>query len=175
MGAKFDVCAGTICLSVGKEIMVINMEESMKRHDDKGVDTSWALYCVDNCVEKMFENNFFEDTLLKVLAFKESKGEVDEIETMELLKASGHSVKPRGSYEALELNKGPLPKPSTEEPPRLELKPLPSLLKHVYLGNGSTLPALFPLIFHLCRKKSCLVCLGSQMKLLDGLLRILRE
>ncbi|KAA3477750.1 Aspartic peptidase [Gossypium australe] len=32
--------------------------------------------------------------------------------------------------------------PSTEEPPKLELKILPSHLKYVYLGNSSTLPVI---------------------------------
>lgn len=34
------------------------------------------------------------------------------------------------------------PKPSVEEPPQLELKPLPSHLKYVYLGENDTLPVI---------------------------------
>ena len=34
------------------------------------------------------------------------------------------------------------PRPSIEEPPVLELKPLPSHLKYAYLGEGSTLPVI---------------------------------
>lgn len=35
-----------------------------------------------------------------------------------------------------------LPKASVDEPPALELKPLPSHLRYAYLGEVSTLPVL---------------------------------
>ncbi|GAV86319.1 hypothetical protein CFOL_v3_29751 [Cephalotus follicularis] len=35
-----------------------------------------------------------------------------------------------------------LPKPSIEEPPKLELKELPSMLKYLFLGENQTLPVI---------------------------------
>nr|XP_009758831.1 PREDICTED: uncharacterized protein LOC104211470 [Nicotiana sylvestris] len=47
-------------------------------------------------------------------------------------------------FESLELEKRATPpaKPSIEEPPKLELKPLPDHLKYVFLGPDSTLPVI---------------------------------
>ncbi|XP_075092474.1 uncharacterized protein LOC142172702 [Nicotiana tabacum] len=42
----------------------------------------------------------------------------------------------------LEERKTPPPKPSIEEPPKLELKPLPSHLRYAFLGPDSTLPVI---------------------------------
>ncbi|XP_009785415.2 uncharacterized protein [Nicotiana sylvestris] len=46
--------------------------------------------------------------------------------------------------ESLELEKRATPpaKPSVEEPPKLELKPLPAYLRYVFLGPDSTLPVI---------------------------------
>ena len=50
----------------------------------------------------------------------------------------------RRPFESLELSERSLtpPRPSIEEPPVLELKPLPSHLKYAYLGEESTLPVI---------------------------------
>ena len=47
-------------------------------------------------------------------------------------------------FESLELEKRATPpaKPSIEEPPKLELKPLPDHLRYVFLGPDSTLPII---------------------------------
>nr|XP_016513457.1 PREDICTED: uncharacterized protein LOC107830425 [Nicotiana tabacum] len=47
-------------------------------------------------------------------------------------------------FESLELEKRatPLAKPSVEEPPKLERKPLPAHLRYIFLGPDSTLPVI---------------------------------
>ncbi|XP_059288412.1 uncharacterized protein LOC132041732 [Lycium ferocissimum] len=47
-----------------------------------------------------------------------------------------------GEFEPLEREIGPPPKLSIEEPPKLELKPLPAHLKYAFLGDGETLPVI---------------------------------
>ncbi|XP_016509413.1 uncharacterized protein LOC107826887 [Nicotiana tabacum] len=47
-------------------------------------------------------------------------------------------------FESLELEKRatPLAKPSVDEPPKLELKPLPAHLRYIFLGPDSTFPVI---------------------------------
>ncbi|XP_062093980.1 uncharacterized protein LOC133800013 [Humulus lupulus] len=50
----------------------------------------------------------------------------------------------RRPFESLKLSEGNFkpPKPSIQEPPKLELKPLPSHLKYAYLSDNETLPVI---------------------------------
>ncbi|KAK8588991.1 hypothetical protein V6N12_023400 [Hibiscus sabdariffa] len=55
---------------------------------------------------------------------------------------SSFTTRPGMRFEALDFSDFTSPKPSLEHAPSLELKPLPSHLKYVYLGSNETLPVI---------------------------------
>ncbi|XP_019242550.1 PREDICTED: uncharacterized protein LOC109222679, partial [Nicotiana attenuata] len=89
---------------------------------------------------------YLDDSLKKALILFDSLGIDDE------------GIHP---FEPLNRPDGPPPKPSIEEAPKLELKPLPPHLQYAYLGDSDTLP----------------VIVSSELSKLqeEKLLRVLRE
>ena len=60
----------------------------------------------------------------------------------------------RWKYETLEGSTKVRPKPSIKKPPILELKPLPSHLKYVFLEKNDKLPIIISSSLMTCRKTS---------------------
>ncbi|KAI3700776.1 hypothetical protein L2E82_45414 [Cichorium intybus] len=63
-------------------------------------------------------------------------------------------------------------KPSLQEPPTLELKPLPTHLKYVFLGEKETLPVILSADLTLEQEKALLEVLSKHKRILVGQLRI---
>nr|XP_016443067.1 PREDICTED: uncharacterized protein LOC107768453 [Nicotiana tabacum] len=86
---------------------------------------------------------FKEDALEKALAlFNHLELEEEVEEMLHILDASCEYIRERTQFEPLDRPIVPPPKPSVEEAPKLELKPLPSYLHYAYLGNSNTLPVI---------------------------------
>ncbi|XP_070015938.1 uncharacterized protein [Nicotiana sylvestris] len=88
-------------------------------------------------------NVYLKDSLEKAIMLFESLEINDEVEEMKhILNASCEYMKGLNPFEPLNMPNGPPPKPSIEEAPKLELKPLPSHLHYAYLGSSDTLPVI---------------------------------
>jgi len=86
---------------------------------------------------------FKEDALEKALMlFNHLELEEEVEEMLQILDASCEYIRERSQFEPLDRPIGPPPKPSVEEAPKLELKPLPSHLHYAYLGSSNTLPVI---------------------------------
>ena len=90
------------------------------------------------------ELNYVEDPLEQILT-SDPPNDEEEDEYLALLKSNQRGFNSQPRFESLELENRDYaqPKVSIEEPPKLELKVLPSHLKYVYLGSSSTLPVIF--------------------------------
>uniref|UniRef100_A0A1U7Y1I8 Uncharacterized protein LOC104242465 n=1 Tax=Nicotiana sylvestris TaxID=4096 RepID=A0A1U7Y1I8_NICSY len=83
---------------------------------------------------------YLKDSLEKEIVLFESLKINNEVEEMKhILNASCEYMKGLNPFEPLNRINGPPPKPSIEEAPKLELKPLLSHLHYAYLGSSDTL------------------------------------
>nr|XP_016448452.1 PREDICTED: uncharacterized protein LOC107773565 [Nicotiana tabacum] len=90
--------------------------------------------------EKLIDQNvYLDDSLEKALMLFDSLEINDEVKEMMHIDASCVYIQGLNPFEPLNRLSGPPPKPSNEEAPKLELKPLPSHLQYAYLGGSDTL------------------------------------
>ncbi|XP_018633576.1 uncharacterized protein [Nicotiana tomentosiformis] len=151
---------GKIILRVDTEEAVFNVYRAIKlpRHYE-----DQAMISVVEINEPVVEPSAFkEDALEKALMLfhdLELKEEVEEM--LQILDASCECIRERSQFEPLDRPIGMPPRPSAEEVPKLEHKPLPSHLHYAYLGSSNTLP----------------VIVSSQLSKLQeaNLLRVLKE
>ncbi|XP_070037164.1 uncharacterized protein [Nicotiana tomentosiformis] len=138
--ALVDVKAGELTFRVGDEKVVFHVCKSMRQPNSKEV-CSFVDLVSDVIIDETNVVMNVDDTLEAILLNFDD----DEIDSfMECVK----SLQGMGSYtyEPLKLSLDienrttPPTKPSIEEPPILELKPLPPHLWHGFLGTSSTLP-----------------------------------
>nr|XP_016477405.1 PREDICTED: uncharacterized protein LOC107798884 [Nicotiana tabacum] len=88
-------------------------------------------------------SGFKEDALEKALMlFNHLELEEEVEEMLQILDAFCEYIRERSQFEPLDRTIGLPPRPSVEEAPKLELKPLPSHLHYVYLGSSKTLPVI---------------------------------
>ncbi|BBG96342.1 transposable element gene [Prunus dulcis] len=116
-----DVEAGTLTLRVQDQSVVFNLFEAAKRPAEQ-----------QDCMRiDMVDRELETDS--------EDEGVLEYIHALNSLP----TVLPkfRNVYESLGEPKQPL-KPSRQQPPKLELKPLPKHLKYAYLGAAETLPVI---------------------------------
>ncbi|XP_030505517.2 uncharacterized protein LOC115720508 [Cannabis sativa] len=99
---------------------------------------------IDSIVVERFHKEAWKDEKF-ISSFDEledlSEDEDNQVAWVEPLQPIPKFKKPFESLELKESNVKP-PKPSIQEPPKLELKPLPSHLKYAYLGENDTLPVI---------------------------------
>ncbi|XP_070046526.1 uncharacterized protein [Nicotiana tomentosiformis] len=90
--------------------------------------------------EKLIDQNvYLDDSLEKALMLFDSLEIDDKVKEMMHIDASCVYIQGLNPFEPLNRLSGPPPKPSNEEAPKLELKPLPSHLQYAYLGGSDTL------------------------------------
>ncbi|XP_070035526.1 uncharacterized protein [Nicotiana tomentosiformis] len=105
---------------------------------------------------------FKEDALEKALMlFNHLELEEEDEEMLQILNASCEYIRERYQFEPLDRPIGLPPRPSVEEAPKLELKPLQSHLHYAYFGSSNTLPVIVS--SHLSKLQE------------EKLLRVLRE
>nr|XP_027072039.1 uncharacterized protein LOC113696853 [Coffea arabica] len=135
-----DVKNGKLKFQAGEEEVEFNLHEMEKY--PSFTDHVYSIGTIDKLTQEMSQVNFDFDPLeYCLMSLGKQEGDWGEIE--ELAKYLNFQVPyKRGNlYESLGQEKG-LPPPSEIEPPKLELKRLPTHLRYEFLGENSTLPVI---------------------------------
>ncbi|XP_070022800.1 uncharacterized protein [Nicotiana sylvestris] len=139
--ALIDYETGELKMRLNDEEITFNVQKSMRRPSE------FANYSliddVDVIVESDDEVLTIEDPLVACLMNLDEVNGEDLVEWVLALEARGFWER-NLEFEPLHLEKRETPpaKPSIEEPPKLELKPLPAHLRYEFLGPDSTLPVI---------------------------------
>ncbi|KAL4303729.1 hypothetical protein GQ457_10G008070 [Hibiscus cannabinus] len=131
-----DCEKGELTIRVNDQQVTVNIFKSLKQPDDP---EEWQAISV------VSQFNFeVEDVNLDKILAEASKIKEAEFEDDEPKKVNWIMNRPCMNFESLDLSSTCFKpnKPSIEQPPILELKPLPEQLKYVYLGNDDTLPVI---------------------------------
>ncbi|XP_070008018.1 uncharacterized protein [Nicotiana sylvestris] len=136
--ASIDCETGELKMRLNNEELTFNVHKSMRRPSEFA--NCSLIDAVDVVLEEDDATLNIKDPLAACLMnLDEANGE-DLAEWVLALEGQGF-WKRELEFEPLHLEekKTPPAKPSIEEPPKLELKPLPSHLRYVFLGPNSTL------------------------------------
>ncbi|XP_062089538.1 uncharacterized protein LOC133796074 [Humulus lupulus] len=137
-----DMQNGEITMRVNDQQITFSVFKAMKFPDE--VEECSRVDVVDTLVAEKF-NKRVEKAAMGTQIFGDEEEYSSEDEEMITWVDSCQPTKKYSKvFEALNLPEKHFqaPKPSVEEPPQLELKPLPSHLKYVYLGDNDTLPVI---------------------------------
>ncbi|KAK4713951.1 hypothetical protein R3W88_019858 [Solanum pinnatisectum] len=139
--ALVDVESGKLKFRVNNDEVPFNICKSMKQPSDIHVASTDNV--IDEAVESVSHLMRKNEPLESVVAnYDESKVQgYDEV----VAALSGLRVYARNPIKLdidLKNRESPPVKPPTEEPPNMELKALPSHLKHLFLGANNTLPVI---------------------------------
>nr|XP_016508042.1 PREDICTED: uncharacterized protein LOC107825674 [Nicotiana tabacum] len=139
--ALIDCETGELKMRLNDEEIVFNVQKSM-RQPSKFANCS-LIDAVDVIVQSDDEVLTIEDPLAACLTNLEEVNSENLAEWVLALEGRG-SWERNLEFEPLHLEKRETPpaKPSIEEPPKLELKPLPGYLRYEFLGPDSTLPVI---------------------------------
>ncbi|KAM6550362.1 hypothetical protein CsatB_000170 [Cannabis sativa] len=137
-----DVQNGELTMRVNDQKVTFNVFNAMRFPDE--IEECSRISVIDSLVAEKFHKEAWRDEKF-ISSFDEledlSEDEDNQVAWVEPLQPIPNFKKPFESLELKESNFKP-PKPSIQEPPKLELKPLPSHLKYVYLGENDTLPVI---------------------------------
>ncbi|XP_071939775.1 uncharacterized protein [Coffea arabica] len=139
-GTIIDVKNGKLKFQIGEEEVEFNLHEMEKY--PSFTDHAYSIGTIEKLTQELSQVNFDFDPLEYCLMSSGMQdGDSEEIE--ELVKYLNFQAPyKRGNvYESLGQGKG-FSQPSEIEPPRLELKPLPTHLRYEFLGENSTLPVI---------------------------------
>ncbi|KAL5579626.1 hypothetical protein UlMin_012068 [Ulmus minor] len=133
--ALIDVHNRELTMRVQDEKVTFNVFQAMKFLNE--VEECLALSLVDSLVSEKFEECCSNSMQLAVYDNSNLEDRAEE-------ECSWMETKQRIQVEPLDMSSQEfkLPKSSVEEPPTLELKPLPPHLRYAYLGEVSTLPVI---------------------------------
>ncbi|PIN21773.1 DNA-directed DNA polymerase [Handroanthus impetiginosus] len=134
-----DVQKGELTMRVQDQQITFNVFKAMKFPNES--DECFAVSLFDNFAgnESIAEQPL--DSLERALLDLIDEGNEEDLEVVKTLDASKF-FKSRGVESLERTTQSKVLKPSIEEPPTLELKPLPSHLCYVYLGESDTLPVI---------------------------------
>ncbi|KAM6543736.1 hypothetical protein CsatB_008183 [Cannabis sativa] len=137
-----DVQNGELTMRVNDQKVTFNVFNAMRFPDE--IEECSRISVIDSIVAEKFHKEAWKDEKF-ISSFDEledlSEDEDNQVAWLEPLQPIPNFRKPFESLELKESNFKP-PKPSIQEPPKLELKPLPSHLKYAYLGENDTLPVI---------------------------------
>ncbi|XP_062114143.1 uncharacterized protein LOC133825178 [Humulus lupulus] len=138
-----DVQKGELTMRVQDEKVTFNVFKAMRIPDE--VKECSVVSMVDSLASRAFETSNVDDPLERLLLF-DSHNDEDEEEYLAWLEANSQGLRTRGQFDSFELSSREFkaPKPSIEEPPKLELKVLPSHLRYAYLEKTLFFPAVIP-------------------------------
>ncbi|XP_070011016.1 uncharacterized protein [Nicotiana sylvestris] len=140
--ALVDVDAGELTFCVGDEKVVFYVCKYMRQPNSTEV-CSFVDIVTAVIVDDTSTMINVEDPLEAVLLNMDVNDDVGRVECVNALHGMGsYSYEPRKLSLDLENRKTPPTKPSIEEPPMLELKPLPPHLKYELLGPNFILPVI---------------------------------
>ncbi|XP_009763961.2 uncharacterized protein [Nicotiana sylvestris] len=139
--AIIKVREGKMILRVDDEEAVFNVYRAIQlpRHYEE-----LSMIFVVEADEKIhYPSVYLDDSLEKALMLLDSLGADEEVEEIiYILDTSCAYLQGTHPFEPLNRPEGPPPKPSIEEAPKLELKPLPPHIQYAYLGDFDTLPVI---------------------------------
>ncbi|XP_070010267.1 uncharacterized protein [Nicotiana sylvestris] len=127
---------GKMILRVDDEEAVFNVYKAIQLPSNYEELSMISVVEVD---EQLLDTSvYLDDSLEKALMLFDSLGIDEEVEEMmHILDASCAYMQRIHPFEPLNRPSGPPSKPSIEEAPKLELKPLPPLLQYAYLGSSA--------------------------------------
>lgn len=141
-----DVHQGKLTLCFGDEEVVFKVFNSIKKPSSfASCNFIQDVDVTDAVVSSNFQDLRIEDTLEKILTIEDHDILVGNEDEEILLYLGAHQLQGKWRdrrFEELEKGNAPKYKPSIEEAPELELKPLPSNLKHAFLQPLSSLPVI---------------------------------
>ncbi|XP_075099043.1 uncharacterized protein LOC142175930 [Nicotiana tabacum] len=139
--ALIDCEIGELKMRLNGEEVICNVQQSMRRPSEYA--NCSLVEAVDVILQEDDMTLSVKDPLKACLTNLEEMDGEGLAEWVMALEGRGFwSREPQ--FESLELEKKATPpaKPSIEEPPKLELKPLPDHLRYVFLGPDLTLPVI---------------------------------
>ncbi|GKV49749.1 hypothetical protein SLEP1_g56483 [Rubroshorea leprosula] len=144
--ALIDVQQGKLSLRIHDDEIVFNVFDVMKNCDHDGS----AVLRIDVVASVIVENfnasrldDPIDNCIVNDLDVKANSADNNILEAAAILGEKCHRQPQKGgNFLPLDASSTVTVKPSKEEPPTLELKPLPSQLKYVYLGDSNTLPVI---------------------------------
>ncbi|XP_019256322.1 PREDICTED: uncharacterized protein LOC109234712 [Nicotiana attenuata] len=140
--AIIDVCKGKMAMRVGDRVEVFNVYRALRLPAD--YEELSMISVVENDATSLVPYMSPADPVERVLIGDVENSEDERIgEIEQVLDMSCSYV--HGFRKFKELDRPvtlTLPRPSIEEAPKLELKPLPAHLRYAYLGNSGTLPVI---------------------------------
>ncbi|XP_062103845.1 uncharacterized protein LOC133814960 [Humulus lupulus] len=153
-----DVQKGELTMRVNDQQVTFNVFNAMKFPDE--VEECSLLSVIESLAAEKFHQEVFKDGM-GVSSLEELEDLSEEEETqVTWVELQQPFTKFRRPFESLDLLEGNFkrPKPSIQEPPKLELKPLPSHLKYAYLGDNETLPVIISTVLGAEYERFCLMC-----------------
>ncbi|CAN6700790.1 unnamed protein product [Malus baccata var. baccata] len=146
---KIDVFNGTLTMEFDGEVINFNLSDSMKFPNEN--HSCFAIDVIDSLAQNHFDN--LKDDALELVIAQGMDMKNIETATKEPHGKNEESIAVPPSEEVIEMVAAleSLPPqsvssnkllPSVVQPPTLELKPLPSHLKYVFLGEDETLPVI---------------------------------
>ena len=130
-------------LRINDEHVTFNVFIAMKFPSSS--DTCFRIDAVESVVDDKFQENKFKDPLKGCIAQSKDVQCEDEKIHKSAMQLEVNPPIPhyrKWQYETLEGSTKERPKPSIEEPPTFELKPLPSHLKYAFLEKNDKLPII---------------------------------
>ncbi|XP_070025036.1 uncharacterized protein [Nicotiana sylvestris] len=139
--ALIDCETGELKMRLNDEEVIFNVQQSMRRPSEYA--NCSLVEAVDVILQEDDMTLTAKDPLEECLTNLEEMDGEGLAEWVMALEGQGF-WKRDPQFESLELEKRATPpaKSSEEEPPKLELKPLPAHLRYVFLGLDSTLPVI---------------------------------
>ncbi|XP_071924778.1 uncharacterized protein [Coffea arabica] len=139
-GTIIDVKNGKLKFQVGEEEVEFNLNEMEKY--PSFTDHAYSIGTIDKLTQEMSQVNLDLDPLeYCLMSLGKQENVFEEIEELAKYLDFQAPYKRGNLYENLGQGKG-FSQPSEIEPPRLELKPLPTHLRYEFLGENSTLPVI---------------------------------
>ncbi|XP_019234723.1 PREDICTED: uncharacterized protein LOC109215158 [Nicotiana attenuata] len=140
--AIIDVCEGKMTMRVGDRVEVFNVYRALKlpAHYEELSMISVVESDATSLVPYMSPADLVELVLIEDVENSEDEriGEIEQV--LDMSCSYVHGVR---KFEELDRPVTlTFPRPSIEEAPKLELKPLPAHLRYAYLGNSETLPVI---------------------------------
>uniref|UniRef100_A0A1S4AUZ6 Aspartic peptidase DDI1-type domain-containing protein n=1 Tax=Nicotiana tabacum TaxID=4097 RepID=A0A1S4AUZ6_TOBAC len=139
--ALIDYETGELKMRLNDEEVIFNVQQSMRKRSEYA--NCSLVEAVDVILQEDDVTLNAKDPLETCLANLEEMYGEGLVEWVMALEGQVF-WKREPQFESLELEKKATPpaKPSVEEPPKLEMKPLPAHLRYVFLGPDSTLPVI---------------------------------